>query len=235
MGVAMRAATREDESATTSLVEESYRALKDAIRRNQLLPGYQASEQEIADQLGVSRTPVHEAVIRLQQEGLVQVLPRRGVRICPISPGDIREIYDVVIALEAMAAELLAAMPAKQRAPVLTELGDHTTEMERALRADDLDRWAAADDAFHAALIAGCGNSRIARLGTTMSDQLHRARIATLRMRPKPKRSAVEHRAILAAIRSSDPEAAHASARAHRVRSRDELLPLLAKHGLLHL
>jgi DNA-binding GntR family transcriptional regulator len=233
MVVAMRAAVREDE--TTSLVEESYRALKDAIRRNKLLPGYQASEQEIADQLGVSRTPVHEAVIRLQQEGLVQVLPRRGVRICPISPEDIREIYNVVIALEAMAAELLAGMDAKLRAPVLAELAAHTTEMERALKADDLDRWAAADDAFHAALIAGCGNGRIARLGTTMSDQLHRARIATLRMRPRPKRSSIEHRAVLAAIRSSDAEAAHASARAHRVRSRDELLPLLAKHGLSHL
>lgn len=234
MVVAMRAAVRDDE-ATTSLVEESYRALKDAIRRNKLLPGYQASEQEIADQLGVSRTPVHEAVIRLQQEGLVQVLPRRGVRICPISPDDICEIYNVVIALEAMAAELLAQMDAKSRAPVLADLTSHTAEMERALKADDLDQWAVADDAFHATLIAGCGNSRIARLGTTMSDQLHRARIATLHMRPRPKKSAIEHRAILAAIKSGDPEAAHASARAHRVRSRDELLPLLAKHGVSHL
>ena len=56
----------------------------------------------------MSRTPVHEAIIRLQEEGLVQVLPRRGVLICPISADDIREIYDVLIAVEGMAAARLA-------------------------------------------------------------------------------------------------------------------------------
>ena len=90
-------------AATTdapSLVEAAYRALKTAIRENVYPPGHQAAEPEIAEQLGMSRTPVHEAIIRLQEEGLVQVLPRRGVLICPISADDIREIYDVLIAVE---------------------------------------------------------------------------------------------------------------------------------------
>ena len=89
-------------AATTdapSLVEAAYRALKTAIRENVYPPGHQAAEPEIAEQLGMSRTP-HEAIIRLQEEGLVQVLPRRGVLICPISADDIREIYDVLIAVE---------------------------------------------------------------------------------------------------------------------------------------
>ena len=90
-----------------SLVDEAYRALKEAIRENVFPPGYQGSEQEIATRLGMSRTPVHEAIIRLQEEGLVQVLPRRGVLICPISAEDIREIYDVLIAVEGMAAARL--------------------------------------------------------------------------------------------------------------------------------
>ena len=87
-----------------SLVEAAYRALKAAIRENVFPPGHQAAEPEIAEQLGMSRTPVHEAIIRLQEEGLVQVLPRRGVLVCPISADDIREIYDVLIAVEGMAA-----------------------------------------------------------------------------------------------------------------------------------
>ena len=95
----------------TSLVDEAYQALKTAIRDNVFPPGHQAAEPEIARQLGMSRTPVHEAIIRLQEEGLVQVLPRRGILICPISADDIREIYDVLIAVEGMAAALLAGLP----------------------------------------------------------------------------------------------------------------------------
>src|SRR5215211_5522694 len=61
-----------------SLVEDAYRALKDAIRENVFPPGYQGSEQEMAMRLGMSRTPVHEAIIRLQEDGLVRVLSKRG-------------------------------------------------------------------------------------------------------------------------------------------------------------
>src|SRR3954454_5153710 len=76
----------------SSLVDDAYRALKDAIRENVFPPGYHGSEQEIASRLGMSRTPVHEAVIRLQEEGLVRVMTRRGVQVCPVSPEDMREI-----------------------------------------------------------------------------------------------------------------------------------------------
>jgi Bacterial regulatory proteins, gntR family len=90
-------------------------ALKQAIREGVLPPGYQGSEQEIADKLKMSRTPVHEAIIRLQSEGLVKVLPKRGVPVCVVSPDDMREIYEVIIACESTAAELLAALPESER------------------------------------------------------------------------------------------------------------------------
>src|SRR5271166_6780242 len=94
-----------------SLVGGAYDALKEAIRNNVFPPGYQGSEKEIATQLGMSRTPVHEAIIRLQEEGLVRVLPRRGVVVSVISPNDMREIYEVIIALETASSELLAEKP----------------------------------------------------------------------------------------------------------------------------
>lgn len=97
-----------------SLVDEAYAALKRAIRDTVFAPGYQGSEQEIAVRLGMSRTPVHEAIIRLQEDGLVRVLSKRGVLICPLAPQDMREIYEVVIAVESMAAELLAASPGRR-------------------------------------------------------------------------------------------------------------------------
>src|SRR6185295_19478301 len=98
----------EEPNRKPSLVDDAYAALKAAIRQNEFPPGYQGSEQEIATRLGMSRTPVHEAVIRLQEEGLVRVLSRRGVGVCVLSVADMREIYDVIIALESTAAELLA-------------------------------------------------------------------------------------------------------------------------------
>src|SRR5918911_2810820 len=112
----------EEPNRKPSLVDDAYAALKEAIRENMFPPGYQGSEQEIATRLGMSRTPVHEAVIRLQEEGLVRVLPRRGVVVCAISPDDMREIYGVIIALEAASAELLAEKPDYERVAITTEL-----------------------------------------------------------------------------------------------------------------
>ena len=93
-----------------SLVDDAYAAMKEAIRESTFPPGYQASAQEIALRLGMSRTPVHEASLKLQEEGLVRIVPKRGIVICALAPDDIREIYDVIIAIEGRAAELVAMM-----------------------------------------------------------------------------------------------------------------------------
>jgi DNA-binding GntR family transcriptional regulator len=230
---------RTDDTAETtrkpSLVDDAYRALKDAIRENTFPPGYQGSEQEIATRLGMSRTPVHEAVIRLQEEGLVRVLPRRGVVILAISADDMREIYEVMIALESAAAELLAGKPESERLPIVAELESLNVLMKAALEADDLSSWARADGTFHQSVIERCGNGRLARMFHTIMDQSHRARMLTLRLRPKPIGSVGEHRAILEAIREGNAAQAGERAKRHRARARDELLPLLDQLGMRHL
>jgi DNA-binding GntR family transcriptional regulator len=218
-----------------SLVEAAYRALKLAIRENVYPPGHQAAEPEIAQQLGMSRTPVHEAIIRLQEEGLVQVLPRRGVLVCPVSPDDIREIYDVLIAVEGVAAARLAALPRAQAEAAAAQLEQATADMDRALAMDDLPAWAAADGRFHQLLTDRCGNRRLARIAGTVLDQAHRSRLLTLRLRPRPVGSSAEHRAITDAVRAGDADRAEAEARAHRTRARDALLPLLAQSGMRNL
>ena len=218
-----------------SLVDEAYRALKEAIRENVFPPGYQGSEQEIATRLGMSRTPVHEAIIRLQEEGLVRVMTRRGVLVCPVSPEDMREIYEVTIALETMAAELLAGQEDGRRRAGLALLAQANEAMRQALARDDLAAWAAADDLFHRTLIERCGNGRIARLAGTIMDQAHRARMLTLRLRTRPDGAVAQHQAIIDAIAAGDAAAARRAAREHRVLARDELLPLLAHLGIRHL
>ncbi len=219
----------------TSLVDEAYQALKTAIRDNVFPPGHQAAEPEIARQLGMSRTPVHEAIIRLQEEGLVQVLPRRGVLICPVSADDISEIYDVLIAVEGMAAALLAALPEDAAAAAAEALEQETAAMEQALERGKLLDWAAADERFHRLLTERCGNRRLARVAATVQDQSHRARLFTLHVRPLPTASAAEHRRITDAIRGGAAPEAESAARAHRIRARDALLPLLTQYGMRNL
>lgn len=218
-----------------SLVEDAYAAMRDAIRDARFAPGYQASEQEIALRLGMSRTPVHEAATRLQEDGLVRVLPRRGILILALAPDDVREIYDVIIAIEGRAAELVAALPDPERLRAADALDAHTIAMEAAQERGDLPAWGRADGAFHAALIAHAGNGRMSRIAQAIDDQSHRARMLTLNLRRNLDASPAEHRRIAGAVRGGDADAALSQARAHRIRAREELLPLLDDCGLKHL
>ena len=218
-----------------SLVDDAYAAMKAAILDSSFAPGYQASEQEIALMLGMSRTPVHEAAIRLQEDGLVKVLPRRGILIRALAPDDMREIYDVLIAIEGRAAALVCGLPGEARAQIAATLTRHTDAMAEARRRGDLAAWGAADGAFHRELVESAGNRRLVRIIQMINDQSHRARMLTLKLRTDLEASVVEHRAIVASLGAGDPGRAQADAQRHRFRARDELLPLLASVGLRHL
>ena len=88
--------------------EQAYRELKRRILDNELSPGENLLEQEIAAELGMSRTPAREAMMRLANEGLVEVKPRHGMRVLPISADDMKEIYLVLTSLESTAAAEVA-------------------------------------------------------------------------------------------------------------------------------
>ncbi|MDZ4729573.1 MAG: GntR family transcriptional regulator [Xanthomonadales bacterium] len=220
-------------TATMTRAEWAYSQIKERILGNVYEPGYQALEQEIAENLNVSRTPMREALIRLSQEGLVELIPRRGFRVVPVVAADMKEIYDVLTSLESMAAELLA-----QRGPSEEELAEMelaTNDMESALERDDLDAWAAADERYHKSLIELCGNQRLAALANTVRDQGRRARMVTLRLRPKPTASTQEHRDVLDAIRKRDVHRAREMHYQHRRRASVELTDILRKYRLSHL
>src|SRR5436190_6022784 len=105
-------------SATATATDRAYAELRGRILRNEMPIGRLFLEQELADQLRMSRTPVRETLIRLEQDGLVEVRPRHGMRVRPVSADDVREIYEILTCLEATAAGLLAA-----RRPTPAELG----------------------------------------------------------------------------------------------------------------
>lgn len=219
-----------NKSVKLTRADDVYQILKDEIRMNQMPPGYQAPEPELALRLGVSRTTIREALIRLQSEGLVELIPRRGARVLPLRADDMREIYEILTSIEPDAAARLAA---RNPTPVeLAPMEQAVSDMEAALTRQDLEAWAEADDRFHLALLDLHGNRRLRGVFLALNDQVHRARMVTLRLREAPVKSNEEHREILESLRQGDPEAARQAFLNHRQRAAKELVGILVKSGI---
>jgi DNA-binding GntR family transcriptional regulator len=216
-----------------SSVNRAYETIKTGILDNRYPPGYQALEQQLAEGLGMSRTPVREALIRLEQEGLVELVPRRGMRVVPVSAADMREIYEVLTGLETSAIDLLAAScPASDE---LKPLDAAMQDMENAIARNDLAAWAAADARYHRELLALSGNRRLTAIAAGLNDQVHRARMVTLRLRPIPVQSNAEHRRVLDALKRADWPGARKLHYRHRTRAAGELTGILEQYHLHHL
>jgi len=210
--------------------QQAYERLRHKIIESELTPGSYLLEQELALMLGVSRTPIREAAIRLQGEGLVEIVPRHGIRIVPTSVSDISHIYQVLTSLESTAAALVAARSGVDLSP----LENACRKMTEALAEQDMQAWALADEAFHEALVQLGGNARLAQVVMNCRDQVHRVRRFTQRLRPhpQPKKSIDEHYEIIEAIRRGDAARASRLYRAHRERGWREQTAVLQQHGI---
>lgn len=216
-----------------SFAEKAYRELRARILDNSMSPGEQYTEQDLALALNMSRTPTREAMLRLAREGLVEIRPRHGMRVKPISVRDMREIYEVLTALESMAAALAAGRT--DQGDAIGRLRQAIRDMDDALAADDLAGWAQADERFHRLLVEAANNRRLAELVETFVGQAHRVRMLTLRLRPKPSDSNRDHEAVVDAVAAHDPVRAREIHRAHRERSGRMLVEILSSHGLTQL
>lgn len=207
--------------------DRAYQDLRYRILTGRLAPGTTLLETEIAGMLGLSRTPVREAAIRLAEEGLVHIRPRHGITVIDLTLADFRDVLDVFSALEVRAVALAASRPVPARARAgLTALADR---MERATEAGDIARWSDLDDDFHSTLVGLCANPRLLRTIGDYWGQQYRARRLILPHRPRPDASDHEHRVILAAVLAGDAAAAHEAHLAHRARADREQLALLRR------
>jgi DNA-binding GntR family transcriptional regulator len=218
---------RIDDTQKEPQAEKAYRALKRLILDNEIPAGAQLLEQEAALRLGMSRTPVREAMVRLQQDGMVEIRPRHGMRVLPVSLDDMREIYDMLTVLEALAARRAAERGAT--AEELNDLQKAVQDMDSALASDDRDAWAEADARFHASLVAASGSRRLQHAVANVIDQSSRARRLTLHLRPKPVTSNEDHRAVVEAIKARDADRAHDIHFQHRERNGRQLIDILAR------
>ncbi|OLL29228.1 GntR family transcriptional regulator [Burkholderia sp. SRS-W-2-2016] len=207
-----------------------YQQIRARILSNEFRPGTQLLEQELVALFGVSRTPVREALIRLQKENLLVIVPRHGMRVRSISIADIEEVQQVQASLEATAAEAVAR--AAPKAKDLKPLDKACTEMERAFERDDLAAWAAAADAFYAHLLTLAGNPRLTQIVGECRAQMGHVRDMTLRLVDWPDAQTDALRAIVAAARAGDAATAGSVARAHRTRIVQWQVDALRRHRI---
>lgn len=217
----------------TALAERAYREIKQMVLDNRVHGGEYLLEEDLVRAVGVSRTPVREALVQLQNEGLIAIVPRRGIRVVPLTVEDIREVHDIMQWLESQAAYALASRA--DRAPHVKALRRHVAAMRRALARGDLDAWARENDLFHIGLVASSGNTRLVRICGNLLEQSHRVRTFTLRLRKPPSRTTDAHTGMLKAIEDGDGEKAVAIQVANKKAWLAELTEIVARLGLRYL
>lgn len=211
--------------------DRAYHELKYRILEGRLPPGTTLLETEVASLLSLSRTPVREALIRLDEEGLVEVRPRHGITVKALSIADVEQIYQVFSTLEVKAAQLTARRGLSEAD--YAKLDGILGQMERATKRDDIEHWSHLDDVFHSELVALCGNPRLQGMLRQLWDQQYRARTAVVKLRPRPVVSDEEHRAILKALWERDEAEATRLHQQHRDRADTMVLSLLRRQAAL--
>src|SRR5262245_6881529 len=192
------------EASRTLLRDQAYVRLRDAILDGTLEPGEQLKDAEIAEWLGLSRTPIREALARLEEYGLVETAPNRYTRVTPLSAADARDAFTVVATLHSLAALLGVPRIAESELATMRKANE---DFAAALRSADVDRALAADDRFHGVLVHGSANREIARSLERLTPKvrrLERARFGSLAGR----RSVEGHDQIIELCASGDAEAA---------------------------
>ncbi|MFC3524728.1 GntR family transcriptional regulator [Marinococcus halophilus] len=172
----------------------------------------------------MSRTPVREALIRLQTEGLVRVVPRKGFAVTPIERKNLMEIYEIAESLDGLAAELAVR---NTNEGTLSQLEALISEQKTALESKNLKNWAILDDDFHSRIIQAAGNERLNDLIEFHADHLFRARLYTVNKRPLPTNSILEHEAIVACLKTNDGKAARTIMESHRRRASRDILNVI--------
>jgi len=217
---------------TKSSSQKAVDELRELIFSGELPAGSDHLETELAEMLGMSRTPVRDATLILASQGLLEVRPRKGVRILSLSAEDMHEIYEVLTELESLSAARAAEK--NYSAKDLAALAKTVTDMDAALAREDRTAWAMADEEFHKELVRLGGNTRTAAIVENFNDQVRRARALTLKIRPMPHQSSKDHGALFDAISRGDAKAAHQIHWDHRDSARKLITSLLEQLGLRH-
>lgn len=193
------------------LRERVYQVLRREIVENRISPGTKLKEVELADRLGVSRTPVREAINMLGQDGLVEIVPRHGVFVKDLQVGDLRGIFEVREVLEGLAARLATRNDTHKLASRLSRLYEGIGEKDFA----NLERMSQLNRKFHDLLIGACENERLISILNNLHDALFLARLRAIPTAERARVSYEEHLQIIKAVEDKEPDIAETLVRNH--------------------
>lgn len=196
----------------TNLREQSKAVIRASIVGGELVPGEVYSATTLSASLGVSQTPVREALLDLANDGLVEPVRNRGFRILTIADADLDEISELRVMLEVPAMRMVIK---KATDAEIEALEPAVASIEVAAERDDIPTFLRDDRAFHLALLALGGNARLVRLVGQLRDQTRLLGLRGLAESGRLNESAAEHRVILDAVRSRDVQAAESLMRRH--------------------
>lgn len=189
-----------------------FNTLRQAILTGELKPGERLMEIHLADKLGVSRTPIREAIRKLELEGLVTMIPRRGAEVAQITEKSMNDVLEVRRALDALCVELACERITEEELVTLKAACD---EFEAAIRTGEVKKIAQADVALHDIIVQATGNRRLIQLVNNLAEQMYRYRFEYIKDISQHEMLVEEHRIIYESILNKDKETAAQAARTH--------------------
>lgn len=210
------------------LREVVFEALREAIINGTLKPGERMMEIQLAEQLGVSRTPVREAIRKLELEGFVVMIPRKGAYVAGISLKNIADVFEVRAALEALAAGLAAERITSDE---LEELERMLVRKGECIEEERLEELIEIDTLFHEAMYKASRNEKLEQMIHNLREQIQRFRSTSLAYPGRMKEALEEHKKIVEAIADRDVALAQQLAREHIENAENSMLEALRRNG----
>lgn len=189
-----------------------FNTLRRAILTGELKPGERLMEIHLANKLGVSRTPIREAIRKLELEGLVIMIPRRGAEVAQITEKSLKDVLEVRRALDALCVELACDRISEEEKAQLRQACD---TFERATRTKNVTAIAEADVALHDIIVQATENKRLIQLINNLSEQMYRYRFEYIKDESRHDNLVEEHRMIYESILENDKERAAQAAKLH--------------------
>ena len=205
-------------------------ALREAILNGTLKPRERLMEIQLAEELGVSRTPVREALRKLELEGFIVMVPRKGAYVADLSIKDIADVFEIRIALEGLAAALAAERITDEE---LEAMERHLVEKAEAIKKNDMVKLVEVDTKFHEALYGASRNDRLITIINNLREQIQRFRTSSLAMPGRMQQSLEEHRSIVEAIQSRDIALARQTAQEHIENAESWVIESLKNEGFV--
>lgn len=187
------------------LSEDIADSIKTAIIKGKLKPGERISEGDLADTMGISRTPLREAFRKLENEGFITITPRKGAVVKEIDPGEARDLYIIKGTLEGLAARLAAPMIKDRDIEKLVKINE---ELKGLMDGNDLETFYRLHRRFHMVFVKASGNAKLIQMISNLNDHFKRFGIVSLTLPGQFEQTIQQHEQIIKAFRKGDEKIA---------------------------